>query len=62
MKARSPRQAIRLGFGFCPEDRKAEGIFGELTVRENIVLALQSKRGWLRRLSRERAGAAGARR
>jgi simple sugar transport system ATP-binding protein len=46
----SPRQAIRLGFGFCPEDRKGDGIFPELTVRENIVLALQSKRGWLRRL------------
>jgi simple sugar transport system ATP-binding protein len=50
---RSPRQAIRLGFGFCPEDRKGEGIFPELTVRENIVLALQSKRGWLRRLPLE---------
>src|SRR5208283_2580025 len=36
--------------GFCPEDRKAEGIIPELTVRENIVLALQAKRGWLRRL------------
>ena len=32
---------------FCPEDRKAEGIFGELTVRENIVLGLQTKQGWL---------------
>ena len=30
---------------FCPEDRKAEGILGELTVRENIILALQTKRG-----------------
>jgi galactofuranose transport system ATP-binding protein len=50
---RSPRQAIQLGFGFCPEDRKADGIFPELTVRENIVLALQSKRGWLHRLPRE---------
>ena len=37
---------------FCPEDRKAEGIFAELTVRENIVLGLQTKRGWLARLSR----------
>jgi simple sugar transport system ATP-binding protein len=53
VKIRSPRQAIRLGFGFCPEDRKGEGIFPELTVRENIVLALQSKRGWLRRLPAE---------
>ena len=47
---RSPRQSVRLGIGFCPENRKAEGIIPELTVRENIVLALQTKRGWLRRL------------
>src|SRR5208337_5545946 len=39
------------GIAFCPEDRKAEGVFGELTVRENIILGLQTKRGWLRRLS-----------
>ena len=39
------------GMAFCPEDRKAEGIFGELTVRENIILGLQTKRGWLSRLS-----------
>ncbi len=49
----SPRKAIRLGIGFCPEDRKREGIVPELTVRENLVLALQTKRGWLRRLSRQ---------
>ncbi len=48
---RSPRQAIRLGIGFCPEDRKREGLMLELTVRENIILALQTKRGWLRLLS-----------
>ena len=48
---RSPRKAVLLGVGFCPEDRKAEGLIGELSVRENIVLALQTKRGWLRRLS-----------
>jgi monosaccharide-transporting ATPase len=53
MTAHSPRQSLRQGMAFCPEDRKAEGIFGELTVRENIVLALQSKRGWLRRLSQK---------
>ena len=50
---RSPRQAVRLGIGFCPEDRKAEGIIPELTVRENIVLASQVKRGWLWRLPHE---------
>jgi monosaccharide-transporting ATPase len=52
MRGQSPGQSVRAGIAFCPEDRKAEGVVGELTVRENIVLALQSKRGWLRRLSR----------
>jgi galactofuranose transport system ATP-binding protein len=48
----SPAQSLRHGMAFCPEDRKAEGIFGELSVRENIVLGLQTKRGWLSRLPR----------
>jgi monosaccharide-transporting ATPase len=52
MRRQSPGRSVRAGIAFCPEDRKAEGVVGELTVRENIVLALQSKRGWLRRLSR----------
>ncbi|NGN41554.1 sugar ABC transporter ATP-binding protein [Mesorhizobium sp. CGMCC 1.15528] len=52
----SPRDAIRLGFGLCPEDRKIDGIIGDLSVRENIALALQARRGWLRRMSsREQA-------
>jgi len=41
----TPVHAIRLGLGLCPEDRKAEGIIGELSVRENIVLALQARQG-----------------
>lgn len=49
----SPRDAIRLGWGFCPEDRKADGIFGDLSVRENIVIALQGKLGTFRALNRE---------
>jgi simple sugar transport system ATP-binding protein len=47
---RSPAHAIRCGLGFCPEDRKHEGLILDLTVRENIILALQSKRGWLHRV------------
>ncbi|KQY20189.1 galactofuranose ABC transporter, ATP-binding protein YtfR [Rhizobium sp. Root483D2] len=47
----SPRAAIAEGFGFCPEDRKLDGIIGELSVRENIALALQARRGWARPLS-----------
>ncbi|WP_106795631.1 galactofuranose ABC transporter, ATP-binding protein YtfR [Rhizobium sp. H4] len=48
----SPRAAIEKGFGFCPEDRKTDGIVGDLSIRENIALALQARRGWTRPLSR----------
>ncbi|MBN2470033.1 MAG: sugar ABC transporter ATP-binding protein [Anaerolineae bacterium] len=44
----SPQEAIKAGFGLCPEDRKEEGIIADLSVRENIILALQAKLGWLR--------------
>jgi len=40
-----PADALRLGIGFCPEDRKESGIVAELSVRENIVLALQARMG-----------------
>ena len=50
----SPAQAIAAGLGFCPEDRKTEGLIPNLSVRENIILALQASRGWFRRLSRAR--------
>ncbi|QHM70926.1 galactofuranose ABC transporter, ATP-binding protein YtfR [Mixta intestinalis] len=49
---RTPAQASRLGMGFCPEDRKTDGIIGAASVRENIILALQAQRGWLRPVSR----------
>ncbi|WP_061937038.1 sugar ABC transporter ATP-binding protein [Aureimonas sp. AU22] len=47
----NPRAAIRAGFGYCPEERKVEGIVGDLSVRENIILALQARRGWAKPLS-----------
>jgi len=47
----SPLGAIKRGIGLCPEDRKAEGIVEDLSVRENIVLALQASRGWFRYMS-----------
>lgn len=50
----SPRKAIQQGFGLCPEDRKVEGIIGDLSVRENIILALQAKMGWFNYLSRQK--------
>ncbi|MBN1583101.1 MAG: sugar ABC transporter ATP-binding protein [Anaerolineae bacterium] len=42
----SPLGAIKRGIALCPEDRKAEGIVDELTVRENIILAIQANKGW----------------
>jgi simple sugar transport system ATP-binding protein len=50
---RSCLDAIRERIGFCPEDRKTEGIVPNLSVRENIVLALQAGRGWFRWLPME---------
>ena len=50
----SPREAIAQRIGFCPEDRKVEAIVPNLSVRENIVLALQASRGWTRHVSQAR--------
>ncbi|NHZ40755.1 sugar ABC transporter ATP-binding protein [Massilia aquatica] len=44
----SPRDAIEAGIGFCSEDRKHEGAILELSVRENMILALQARAGMLR--------------
>jgi monosaccharide-transporting ATPase len=50
----SPMNAIKAGIGFCPEDRKSEGIFSELTVRDNIIIALQGRMGVFRNLSQKK--------
>lgn len=50
---RSPRAAIAKGLAFSSEDRKREGIVAELTVRDNLVLALQARRGFARPLSKK---------
>ncbi|MBW8736538.1 MAG: sugar ABC transporter ATP-binding protein [Streptomyces turgidiscabies] len=44
----APNDAIGAGVAFCSENRKTEGLVPELTVRENIILALQAARGWIR--------------
>ena len=54
VQVRSPLQALQAGIGLCPEDRKGEGIIEDLSLRDNIVLALQVKQGWFRNLSRKR--------
>ncbi|MFM0243252.1 sugar ABC transporter ATP-binding protein [Paraburkholderia phytofirmans] len=55
VRLRSPRDAVRHGIGYCAEDRKKEGIVAELSIRDNILLALQARRGWWRKISRQRA-------
>jgi simple sugar transport system ATP-binding protein len=47
----SPLGSIKRGVALCPEDRKAAGIVDELTVRENIVLAMQANLGWFQYLN-----------
>jgi simple sugar transport system ATP-binding protein len=47
----SPAQAIRHGLAMCPEERKHDGIVAELSVRENIALALQARMGLWKFLS-----------
>ena len=47
----SPLESLENGIALCPEDRKAEGIVGDLTIRENIILALQARNGWFKFLS-----------
>jgi monosaccharide-transporting ATPase len=51
---RNPRVATANGVAFCPENRRTEGLVEDLTVRENIVLALQATRGWTRPIPRKR--------
>ena len=55
VKIRSPLDAMKQGIGYLPEDRKGDGIIDELSVRDNIILALQVMKGFLRPLSRKEA-------
>ena len=41
--------------GYLPEDRKRDGIVGDLSVRENIILALQVLRGFFHPISKAEA-------
>jgi simple sugar transport system ATP-binding protein len=52
VKINQPIDAMNLGMGMLPDDRKAEGIIGDLSVRENIILALQARKGMFKPLSR----------
>ncbi|WP_229072909.1 sugar ABC transporter ATP-binding protein [Actinoplanes sp. DH11] len=51
---RDPQVAMKRGIAFSSENRRTEGIIGDLSVRENIILALQASRGWTRPIPRRR--------
>ena len=46
VRIKKPLDAMKCGIGYLPEDRKGDGIVGDLSVRENIILALQVMKGF----------------
>jgi len=54
VKITCPADAIKHGLAYCPENRKTEGIIDTLSVRENIILALQAKFGWIKYIPRKK--------
>ena len=52
MRLRNPRVALGKGIAYASENRRTEGLVGNLSVRANIVLAMQSARGWARAIPR----------
>ena len=53
VKINSPLDAMKQGMAYLPEDRKKDGILADLSVRENIIIALQAKRGMFHPMSRK---------
>ncbi|HXH36295.1 MAG TPA: sugar ABC transporter ATP-binding protein [Plantibacter sp.] len=51
---RTPRQALRQRVVYSSENRRTEGIVDELSIRDNIALALQADRGWFRPIPKRR--------
>jgi monosaccharide-transporting ATPase len=54
VKLANPRDAIAQGIGYCSEDRKHEGAILPLSVRENLILALQARQGIWRAIPMKR--------
>ncbi|MBO5502800.1 MAG: sugar ABC transporter ATP-binding protein, partial [Clostridia bacterium] len=57
MKIQKPIQAMKQGIGYLPEDRKDDGIIADLSVRDNIILALQVMKGFFKPFSQAEADA-----
>ena len=52
VKITKPIDAMKNGIGYLAEDRKRDGIISELSVRENIILAMQVMNGFWKPISR----------
>lgn len=52
VKITQPKDAMKCGIGYLPEDRKGDGIIQDLSVRENLILALQVLNGFTKPISR----------
>ncbi|WP_062519982.1 sugar ABC transporter ATP-binding protein [Demequina silvatica] len=50
VKVHQPRHAIDHRISLSSENRREEGVVADLTVAENIVLGMQARQGWLRRI------------
>ena len=46
---------MKAGIAYLPEDRKKDGIIGDLSVRDNIIIALQVMRGFFKPISKAEA-------
>ena len=57
VKINKPLDAMKNGISYLPEDRKHDGIVGDLSVRENIILAMQVMKGFFHPISRAQAEA-----
>ena len=55
VKITSPREAMKNGIAYLPEDRKRDGIVGDLSVKDNIILAMQVKQGFFKPISKAKA-------
>ncbi len=57
VKIDEPIDAMKAGIGYLPEDRKGDGIIADLSVRDNIILAMQVMKGFFKPISRKQAEA-----
>lgn len=57
VRIRGPKDAMKLGIAYLPEDRKNDGIVGDLSVKENIILALQVMKGFFKPFTKAQASA-----